>query len=146
MRRKYLPQHVEFFHSQPIYDQPIFDEYSDDGLEIIDLDVSMVITSNKQIHKYIHFIIYEHPEPMYDSYASNRSMEEEDHFVDYHDDIVDVVVQGTCKKIQDNLDSFYFQCPKNLYALFLGEQMKYHLISETEEQCDPFYQLEMHHN
>jgi hypothetical protein len=58
--------------------------------------------------------------------------------IDYHDGIVDVYVQGTCDQIQDNLDAFDFQCPENIHALFPPEQMKYHLISEVEEQCDLF--------
>ena len=34
----------------------------------------------------------------------------------------------------------------DVHALFPVEQIKYHLISEAEKQCDLLYQLEMQHN
>jgi len=54
-----------------------------------------VTESDQHIREGIKFIIYEQPKSMYDS-----------QFVDYHDGIVDVYVQGTCDQIQDNLDAF----------------------------------------
>jgi hypothetical protein len=128
--QKYSSFSFEFYHVVPNYD-----EYSDDDLDILEFDVSMVMEFDQQIHEGIQFIIYEQPESMYVS-----------QFVDYHDGIVDVSVQGTCDQIQGNLDAFDFQCPKNLHTLFPADQMKYHLISEAEEQCDLLYQLEMQHS
>ena len=69
-------------------------------------------------------------------------MEKEDQLVD----IVVGTIQEILEQILDNFDAFAFQWLENLHSLFLVEQMKYHVISGAEEQCDFLYQLEMHHD
>ena len=83
---------------------------------------------------------------MYDSYPSKGSIGEEDQLSNYHDDIVVNVVQEILEQIQDDLDAFDFQCLDDVHALFLVEKMKYHLISEANEQFGLPYHLEMQHN
>ena len=89
---------MNIFRSLEIFQNaPIYDEYSDDCLDILELDVSMVTESDYHIHEDIQVIINEHPYPVYESYASYHSKEYMDQFIDAHDNIVDIVVQGTCE-------------------------------------------------
>ena len=53
-------------------------------------------------------------------------MEEEDHLVNFQNDVVIDTIEGTCVQIQDKFDAFDFQCMENLHSLFPAEQMKYH--------------------
>ena len=117
---------------------PIFYEYGDD-LKIQDLDRCDVAESNQHIHEGIHFIVHEQLETIYDNYTSNGSMEEENHVVNSQDDIVVDTIEGTCEHIQDKFDAFYFQFLENIHSLFSAEQMKYHFISGSEQQCDFLY-------
>ena len=103
-----------------------------------------VAESNQQIYEGIHFIVHEQPEPVYESYTSSGSMEEEYHLVNFQSDIVIDTVEGTCEKIQDKFHAFDFQCMENIHSLFPAKQMKYHF--GVEEQCHFLYQLEMQHN
>ena len=61
---------LEFYHVVPIYD-----EYSDDDLDILELGVSMVTESYEKIHEDIQFIIYKQLESIYDTYAFDLSEE-----------------------------------------------------------------------
>ena len=73
-------------------------------------------------------------------------MKEEDHLVNYQNDIFIDTIEGTCEQIQDKFDAFYFQCLESLHSLFLAEKMKYRFISEAKQQCHFLYQLETQHN
>ena len=110
-----------------------------------DLDMCDVAEFNQQVHEDFQSIVHEQPEPVYDSYTSNASMEEENHFVNSQDDIVVDIVEGTCENIRDKFDAFYFQCLENIHSLFSVKKMKYHFISGAEQQCDFLYQLEIQH-
>ena len=111
-----------------------------------DPDMCDVAEFNQQVREDFQSIVHEQPDPVYDSYTSNASMEEENHFVNSQDDIVVDTVEGTCERIHDKFATFYFQCLENLHSLFSAEQMKYHFISEAEQQCDFLYQLEIQHS
>ena len=113
----------------------IFDGYGDD-LKIQDPYGCDVAESNQQIYEGIHFTVHEQPELVYDSYTSIGSMEDEDHLVNFHNDVFIDVVEGTCEQIQDKFGAFDFQCMENLHSLFPIEQMKYHFINGAEKQYD----------
>ena len=69
-------------------------------------------------------------------------MEEEEHLVNFQNDVVNDTIEGTCEKIQDKFEAFDFQCMESLNFLFLVEQMKYHFISGAKQQCDVLDQVE----
>jgi hypothetical protein len=118
--------------------QPLFDEYDDD-LEVLDPDVDDMTNSNQQIHEGIQSIVHEEPEPVYDSYASEGSVEDEDQPLDSHDDnvVLNNVIQEAYEQVPDAFDK-----TSDL-------QMNYALINEAEiieQQYGFLYQLEMQYH
>jgi hypothetical protein len=118
--------------------QPLFDEYDDD-LEVLDPDVDDMTNSNQQIHEGIQSIIHEEPEPVYDSYASEGNVEDEDQPLDSHDDnvVLNNVIQEAYEQVPDAFDKTS-DLQMN-YALINGAEI-------IEQQYGFLYQLEMQHN
>jgi hypothetical protein len=137
----------DFQFSEIFPSQPIFDEYSDDNLDILEPDVFMVTESDQQIREGIQLLIYEQPELVHGNYASEGSMEEEDQPVDYHDDIV--VVPEISEQNQDDFIAFDYDNADLGHTFFSTDQMECSLTSGTnitEEQNFFLYQLKMQHN
>ena len=89
---------------EKISNQPLFDEYDDD-VEVLDPDVDDMTNSNQQIHEGIHSIVHEEPELVYDSYAYEGNVEDEDHPLNSHDD--NVVLNNLIQEAyEDVLDAF----------------------------------------
>ena len=65
------------------------------------------------------------------------------HCLTVKNEVEDVNVDQTH---EDTVHQISYLTMHDVHALFPVEQIKYHLISEAEKQCDLLYQLEMQHN
>ena len=68
--------------------------------------------SDQHIHECIQSIIFEQPEPMYDSYSFEDSVEKEVQIVD----IIDDTIQKIPEKIQADPDVFFRQCLLDIHG------------------------------
>jgi hypothetical protein len=91
------------------------------------------------LHEDIESIVHEEPEPVYDSYASEGSVEDEDQPLDSHDDnvVLNNVIQEAYEQVPDAFDKTS-DLQMN-YALINGAEI-------IEQQYGFLYQLEMQHN